>query len=257
MPFEMAVDFDADIEELRKLLESATRPRVQKLLREELDILLTADRTKAASATPPTSSAEPAPVVSNQESAPSASAVAPPLSAHPVLLDKTSAPPPIEYSPLHSFAWDQEGDKVKVYISIEGAAQDKVKADFSTQSFDVRIHGVDKKNFRFGIPKLHKAVHPEQCKAVVKPKRIIVTLKKKEKTNWTDLSFKEDKFKPKVSPDGSKDPMAGIMDLMKNMYDEGDDDMKRSIAQAWTKSRAKGADPSMGGGFGDGDADFP
>ncbi|RCV30696.1 hypothetical protein SETIT_6G116000v2 [Setaria italica] len=28
--------------------------------------------------------------------------------------------------------------------------------------------------------------------------------------------------------DKEKDPMSGIMDLMKNMYEEGDEDMKRT-----------------------------
>ena len=36
------------------------------------------------------------------------------------------------------------------------------------------------------------------------------------------------------------------MDMMKNMYDDGDDEMKRTIAKAWTQSRDKSA-PDMGG----------
>ena len=35
------------------------------------------------------------------------------------------------------------------------------------------------------------------------------------------------------------DPQANIMNMMKNMYDEGDDEMKRTIAKAWTESRDK------------------
>lgn len=36
-----------------------------------------------------------------------------------------------------------------------------------------------------------------------------------------------------------EDPQAGIMNLMKKMYDDGDDDMKRTIAKAWTESQDK------------------
>jgi calcyclin binding protein len=71
-----------------------------------------------------------------------------------------------------------------------------------------------------------------------------------------------------------KDPMSGIMDLMKvsaftnshhlidvcdalttcymdshmqNMYEEGDEDMKRTIAKAWSDARSgKAADPMKG-----------
>ena len=43
--------------------------------------------------------------------------------------------------------------------------------------------------------------------------------------------------KPDLSDD--KDPQAGLMDLMKKMYDDGDDEMKRTIAKAWTESQEK------------------
>ena len=42
---------------------------------------------------------------------------------------------------------------------------------------------------------------------------------------------------PPVEKDA--DPSASIMNMMKKMYDEGDDDMKRTIAKAWTESRDK------------------
>jgi calcyclin binding protein len=37
----------------------------------------------------------------------------------------------------------------------------------------------------------------------------------------------------------SDDPSAGIMNMMKKMYEEGDENMKRTIAEAWTKSNDK------------------
>lgn len=39
--------------------------------------------------------------------------------------------------------------------------------------------------------------------------------------------------------DQSDDPSAGLMDMMRQMYEDGDDDMKRTIAKAWTESRDK------------------
>ena len=40
-------------------------------------------------------------------------------------------------------------------------------------------------------------------------------------------------------PDASKDPSAGLMAMMKKMYEEGDDEMKRTIAKAWTEGQDK------------------
>jgi calcyclin binding protein len=34
-----------------------------------------------------------------------------------------------------------------------------------------------------------------------------------------------------------KDPSSGLMDMMKQMYEDGDDDMKRMIAKAWTEGK--------------------
>ncbi len=69
---------------------------------------------------------------------------------------------------------------------------------------------------------------------------VILTLPKKTSSHWDNLTKKEtDKKKaPKPKMD-DKDPTAGIMDLMKQMYEEGDDEMKRTIAKAWTESREK------------------
>ena len=49
----------------------------------------------------------------------------------------------------------------------------------------------------------------------------------------------------KPAAPSSDDPNAGLMDMMKQMYDDGDDEMKRTIAKAWTESREKGGAPPM------------
>ena len=36
-----------------------------------------------------------------------------------------------------------------------------------------------------------------------------------------------------------EDPSAGMMNMMKKMYEDGDDNMKRTIAEAWTKANDK------------------
>ncbi|KAJ6724770.1 SGS DOMAIN-CONTAINING PROTEIN [Salix viminalis] len=134
---------------------------------------------------------------------------------------------------------------VKIYVSLEGVEKEKIKSEFRATSFDVKFHDIQGKNYRCAIPKLNKEIVPEKCLVVVKPKRVIITLLKASKGNWLDIHFKEDKLKPNL--DEKRDPMAGIMDLMKNMYDEGDEDMKKTIAKAWTDARSgNAADPLKG-----------
>lgn len=83
--------------------------------------------------------------------------------------------------------------------------------------------------------------------------RIFITLVKREKITWSYLTAAEQlaakarapKSKPKSD---NSDPSAGIMDLMRDMYESGDDDMKRTISKAWTEGQdKKGAGSAAGG----------
>lgn len=109
-------------------------------------------------------------------------------------------------------------------------------------SVDIKFHDVKGKNYRCAIPKLNKEIVPEKCKVVVKPTKIVITLWKASTGSWLDLHYKEDKFKPSAGKD--KDPMSGLMDLMKDLYEEGDDNMRRTIGQSLMDARTgKTADP--------------
>ena len=128
---------------------------------------------------------------------------------------------------------------------MEGIEEEKVEANHKQSSIDIKFHDVKGKNCRLAIPKLNKEIVLEKCKLLVKPTRAVITLYKASKGNWLDLNLKEDKLKPGL--DKERDPMARIMDLMKNMYDEGDDEMKRTIVKAWIDARTgKTADPLKG-----------
>ncbi|XP_059440527.1 uncharacterized protein LOC132172977 [Corylus avellana] len=216
----MADELALDLEELRHLQSIAKRPRIVSLISSEISNLekLSKEAVAAASSQIPT-----------------------PISAAPTV----PSTPALKYTTLASFSWDQDDDKVKIYISLEGVEQEKIETEFKPVSFDVKFHDVQGKNYRSAIAKLNKEIVPDKCKVVVKPTRCIITLFKASKGNWLDLQFKEDKLKPNM--DKERDPMAGIMDLMKNMYEEGDEEMKRTIAKAWTDARSgKAADPLKG-----------
>jgi calcyclin binding protein len=210
-----------DLEELRRLEGLAKRPRVQSLLANEIHNV----DAKLAKATAP------APAPASQAVAPAPTAVV--------------AAAGRSYVTLGSFSWDQDSEKIRIYVFLEGVEQEKLETTFKPMSVDIKFHDVNGKNYRCALPKLNKEIVPEKCKVVVKPTKVVITLAKASKGNWLDLHFKEDKFKP--SMDKEKDPMSGIMDLMKNMYEEGDEDMKRTIAKAWSDARSgKAADPMKG-----------
>ncbi|KAL9669176.1 hypothetical protein QQ045_006719 [Rhodiola kirilowii] len=216
----MANEFALDLEELRQLQTIAKRPRIVSLINTEISNL---EKLSKEAAAPAVVTQTPTPI---------------PTPA------KAPVAPAVTYSALSTFSWDQDGDKVKIYISLAGVDQEKLDADFKAMAVDVKFHGVEGKNYRFSIPKLHKEIVPEKCKVIVKPTRVIISLIKASKGNWLDLHYKEDKLKPSL--DKEKDPMSGIMDLMKNMYEEGDEEMKKTIAKAWTDARTGKSDPLKG-----------
>ncbi|KAH6773525.1 SGS domain-containing protein [Perilla frutescens var. frutescens] len=219
-------DLALDVEELKHLQTIAKRPRIVSFISSEIRNL-----EKLANAAAPASSHQtpaPFPTVSTPN----------PISTAPKVVSNSL----LNYVSLSSFSWDQDNDQLKIYIPLEGVDKEKVEADFKSMSVDIKLHDVQGKNYRCAVPKLNKEIVPEKCKFIVKPKRVVVILAKASKGNWLDLHFKEDKLKPNL--DKERDPMAGIMDLMKNMYKDGDEEMKKTIAKAWTDARSgKAADP--------------
>ncbi len=74
---------------------------------------------------------------------------------------------------------------------------------------------------------------------------IAVWLKKKDVgKDWPGITEKELKDHEKKMDsvpkmDSNADPQEGLMSLMKKMYDEGDDEMKRTISKSFMESREK------------------
>ncbi|KAE8678234.1 aspartic proteinase nepenthesin-1-like [Hibiscus syriacus] len=106
---------------------------------------------------------------------------------------KAPVNPALSYVTLASFSWDQDNDKVKIYVSLEGVEQEKIQAYFKPLLFDVKFHEVKGRNYRCAIPKLNKEIELEKCKVIVKPTRVIITLFKASKDKWSDMHYSEDK----------------------------------------------------------------
>lgn len=71
-----------------------------------------------------------------------------------------------------------------------------------------------------------------------------MSLKKiKSSEHWDSLEKKKalmnEKKPEKGAAPGGEDPGAGLMDMMKEMYQNGDPEMKKIIAESWTKAQTK------------------
>ena len=146
---------------------------------------------------------------------------------------------------ITSYAWDQSDKFVKIYLSDLKGIHNIANAEISVSTVDkmhiLTVNNLNGKRYIFNVPKLLHSTTSISFK--VKTDLILLLLKKEAVQKWdylTELEKIKNAEKNKV-PDFDKndDPSASIMNMMKKMYDEGDDEMKRTIAKAWTESRDK------------------
>ena len=153
------------------------------------------------------------------------------------------------FETIQKFGWDDEGKKVKIYITsgIDGVGSipaDNISCEFEDQSLDLKIQDLNGKNYRLRFPQLQHEIDLASCKFNIKTNGISITLIKKESSEkWTDLKPKKSlvgKAKNVTKKSTDKDAYGDLMGMMKNMYEDGDDDMKRMISESWQKSQDKG-----------------
>ncbi|CAF4612779.1 unnamed protein product, partial [Rotaria socialis] len=152
--------------------------------------------------------------------------------------------------------WDQSDKFVKIYVqNLDGVgdlSSDQVRCSFEERVFSLEINNLKNVNYLFKRGRLLNEIKPAQSTFKVKKDMVIISLAKVDNKKWECIFRDEKKTEDKPLPkmDDSKDPGDSLMKLMKNMYETGDDDMKRTIAKAWTESREKmntGGEPEMPG----------
>jgi len=229
-----------DIKEIKNLLEIAKRPKVEALLTIEM-------RRYETKLSEMMESLERQKNMANQNT----NSVTQPVAAKSYDV------------PYKSYSWDQSDKFVKFYLTNLKNVQDLQKPDgfqssFQSKAVNFRVCNLLGKNHVFEIKELAYEINPDKSMYKVKSDMVVIMLAKaKEGQNWSHVTAAEkakaDKKNevPKMDDD-SGDPSKGLMNMMKKMYDEGDDDMKRTIAKAWTESQNKGPGAGLGaGGLGD------
>ncbi|XP_001632969.2 calcyclin-binding protein [Nematostella vectensis] len=218
-----------DCDELRAFIAESSRARVKEVLQRELikleqEVSLLS-REKPASTDQPNATAEEKP-----------------SSSKPVTVSSYT-------KKITSYGWDQSDKFVKIYITlpeVETVPKESLVPNFGDRSVEVTVKGLKGVNYQLQICRLYSSIVPSTSYLKAKSGTLTVFLKKEKMgEKWEDVVYKEKKdFKP-PGLDESKDPSEGIMDLMKKMYDEGDDEMKKTITKAWMESREKQASGIM------------
>ena len=246
-----------DAEELETLLPSIQRPsaklhltNVIQKLRKEAEALKRVEKSKAAVVDNSTMVAEnpdpeahrepPSAPAADPSSSPASKAAGPPVLASGAL-----------YTPIDKFSFDLGGygsEFLTLYVPIEGIhdlSRDQVSCHFTPQSFDLIVKGKEK-SYRLFKENLEHDIDDAKSKFIVKSTKVIVKLAKK-KQEYGGYEYWSKLVETKQKKSKKADPSASIMELMKDMYDQGDDQMKKMIGETMMKQQRGelGKDPSL------------
>ncbi|XP_076829389.1 calcyclin-binding protein [Brachyhypopomus gauderio] len=145
---------------------------------------------------------------------------------------------------INNYGWDQSEKFVKIYITLKGVHKipaENVEVKFTERSFSVLVKDLDGKNHQMMINNLLSPIVIEDSSRKVKTDMVLVMCKKTTAKKWECLTQleKQSKEKDKPSYDENADPGDGLMSMLKKIYSEGDDEMKRTINKAWAESQDK------------------
>ncbi|XP_077298127.1 calcyclin-binding protein-like [Arctopsyche grandis] len=152
---------------------------------------------------------------------------------------------------LNGYGWDQSDKFVKVFVTLKNAqtlASENVYCNLTENSMELNVKDLDNKDYVLVINKLLNHVNVKASYWKQKTDMVVVFLSKSiPGTNWSHMTEIEKRFdenkanKFKTDNMDGKGPQDSLMGLMKNMYESGDDDMKRMIKKAWTEGQDKQA----------------
>ncbi|XP_067127255.1 calcyclin-binding protein [Centruroides vittatus] len=145
-----------------------------------------------------------------------------------------------------NYGWDQSDKFVKLYVTLKNVQKlpsENIKTNFTTKSVELHVYDLDNKNHTFTINNLMGKIMPDKCYFKAKTDMVVIFLKKESSSNWQYITEAERKSNETKMPemDENEDPGQSLMNLMKKMYDEGDDEMKKTIAKTWMEAREKQA----------------
>jgi len=228
----------SEIEQTKQFLEASNHTGLKNLLQKHLENL------EAASATTSNVFEKATPAVSSAPASTPVAAPAPaPKAAATIVSNNVSNA--VKYKTLDDVSWESgsyDSPTITVYLGLPGviAAKSRTEVKFGQYSVDVTVMDLDGVNYRYINDNLEKDIIPESSKIIVKNNKIIIKLAKVKGEysyeNWNQLTCKK-KRDINAEKKSKADPQSSIMDLMKNLYDEGDPEMKKVIGESMLKSR--------------------
>jgi calcyclin binding protein len=216
-----------DIIEIEKFLSESTRPNIKRVLNEQKRFL--------------TSSLDSEKLKKHQDEK---------EKTEKTESTKTTEKDTVNYVTINKYAFESSDKFAKLYFmdgftNLKAHPQDKILTIFKENSFTVCIMDWNGTNYRFACNNLNKPIVPKDSYVKTNATGMVVYLRKEKSDHWDGLEKKKSMVPdPSEKTDKTADPSAGLMEMMKEMYQNGDDNTKRMIAESWSKAQ----EGKMGGG---------
>jgi len=238
---ELLLDAD-EIEEVAKTVERPTaRMQLESLakkIRREASALQVVERQQQTSSTTTTSTPTPASVP-----------VPPPTPPKPaVVISPTTTSSNVTYTSIDRFSFDAGGyddQFITLYVPLPGVGKipkEQITCHFEKTSFDLIVKDLDGKTYRLKKDQLEHDIVIEKSKKIIKADKVIIKLAKIKKEYgsyeyWSKLTDpKRGSTTTGMNANKKMDnPAASINELMKEMYDNGDDKMRKMIGETMLK----------------------
>lgn len=146
---------------------------------------------------------------------------------------------------IAKYAWDQSDKFVSIYADFPGIGAfpaASVVSTFEDTGFAVTVETPDNTQHMLAIPNLCWHITTDKCKVVIKAERFVVKLKKAEvKKEWEQLDDVERKKKEDRQQRMDNGDLKGASTdkLLKDMYDNADDEGKRGLREAMASGEEK------------------
>jgi calcyclin binding protein len=155
----------------------------------------------------------------------------------------------VVYETIPNFAWDQDSTNVEVLVrtGLDGVGElpkAAVTCSFTSCGFDLKVHGLGGKNYRVVQEPLEHEINAAASSFRVKKNSVQVLLRKAQSYDHFNKLVSNKKPAEKKR-ELEANPSSAIMDIMKNLYEEGDDTMRATIGKAMEESRMKQAMGAM------------
>ncbi|XP_026495779.1 calcyclin-binding protein [Vanessa tameamea] len=219
------IELRSDIDELNELLKQAKRKKVLDILSLEIRKLETE-------------------LITLKESEKNEAAMD--VSSTPTTSTQTQKRYQIK---LNGYGWDQSDKYVKIFVTlknVQNVPKEQVYCNLTERSMELHVDNLENKDYLLVINKLLNSINVEESHWKQKTDMVVIFLAKSQQNiKWSHMTELEKKFedqrnnKFKTDDMEKKDPQEYIMSLMKNMYETGDDEMKRTISKAWYEGQQK------------------